>query len=206
MSNRSKRSEQIRYDTLRLLQCSPQISNTEIGRRVGVSRERVRQILGNRWGTARGVPLKIHCRECGTLIRAQDNYTAYKQHLCMKHFVPKRVQWVELTCEICSAPFWRTSSEIRSAKNQGQNKRFCSKYCLGKWAGDNYGFAIHGKHGGGWGVSRPYAERLTFTCEVCSKEFQIRKRAYDTGAHRGRFCSNACRVKEKVSRSGNQGG
>lgn len=117
----------------------------EIGEAVGVTRERVRQILNQH-----NLPTKAYrrfkygfdeCPRCGGTKRV-------KGETCKPCRQEIRPPWVTLTCIVCGNDFERIGAEHRAAiKNYPSHgeKVFCGRECLGSYAGKNYGFPAHKK-------------------------------------------------------------
>ena len=114
---------------------NPTASNSEIGRRLGLTRERVRQILGKEGiKTARKPRAGIFCKSCGKSLHD----ARAKGPLCLSCIVRSSI--VTLTCAYCSKAFPRTRRSIKPGKKRGQINFYCSRRCWGKVAGKLYGF------------------------------------------------------------------
>jgi len=106
----------------------PRGEAAEIARKLGCSRERVRQIMGVLGVRIAAPPLAlIDCAECGTLVKAN------KRGLCAD--CRRRLSLVELTCIVCGKEFQRRRKDyndfIRRVVARG--KRYgprCSRACL----------------------------------------------------------------------------
>lgn len=126
-----------------LRKSSPCLTAKEIGDKLGVSRERIRQILKrDSLPTLRYVS-KVYCANCGKRL-LHGNKTGYcKKCLPIIHSVP-------LVCDNCGKLFIRSQTEvIRDAKDSRYTGRvFCSKQCQGSYAGKRYGFAVHPENAG----------------------------------------------------------
>lgn len=122
-----------RSKVLALVHLDQYATQTQIARAVGVSRERVRQILkteGIAFGRYWGRP-KPTCPSCGKPM-------SYTSKSCRKCWEASRR--VILVCEMCGKSFSRKNSDINRAKKHGYKHIWCSKHCQGIWAGKNHGW------------------------------------------------------------------
>lgn len=111
----------------------------QIGDKVGLTRERVRQILnlGN-------LPTKhyhqdkrkmIACLNCGKPT-PNAKYCGFK---CSKGY-----NQIQLVCRQCGNMFYRTKSYVMTKGNNiHSHGDFCNKKCSGKYIGIHYGFGVH---------------------------------------------------------------
>ena len=116
---------------------NPQLKTAEIASQIGVSRERVHQILKKE-----GLPTNLfsgppHCRSCGKTL----SYVIRKSGLCLSCLKAQRHSQVYkiFICEICGRPFERPMNEVRAAEKYGRRIRWCSKQCQGKAFGKSAG-------------------------------------------------------------------
>lgn len=139
-----------------------------IGDRVGVTRERIRQILEEHYGTTkisgfifrdrlarligcsssylfslekRGVLNPIH----------RGSYYLYDREESEKAALAvarQKEHWAILVCDECGGTFERERSQVTFKTKKGQKLWFCSRYCFGKYAGEHYGFAAHPENAG----------------------------------------------------------
>ena len=128
-----------RQKVFEIRQEHPNKSATEIAIEVGISRERVRQIL-----TKLGLPTKVrnpyiprHCRDCGRILSKTT-----KGVLCFACFNLQRRKetLAELTCFQCRKTFYRSKALHNIKKEKGYKHTFCNRKCLGRWLGLNYGY------------------------------------------------------------------
>lgn len=136
-----------------------------IGNRVGVTRERVRQILKKHYGTTK-IPGLIYRDRLSKLLGCSADWLAglEKQgglnpiHIG-KHYLYDRDEaekamlavqkerqkeyWITLVCPECGKVFERERRYIIYRTRKGQKHWFCSRQCLGKFVGRNYGFTAH---------------------------------------------------------------
>ena len=101
---------------------------TEIARELGISRERVRQLLKRE-----GLPTsrKGLCSVCGNPTRRGTECHRHRKH-------PHTLQRVIIECHICGG-----TREMYLYDYKRPRKLpffFCSKHCYGKWLAANYGF------------------------------------------------------------------
>ena len=115
---------------LALRLANPQLRMVEIASQIGVSRERVRQILKRA-----GLPTKFlfdppQCKSCGQPLPGNIR----KSGLCLRCLIASRHPRVYTTfiCEICGRPFERRMGEVKRAQEHGFRIRWCSKACQGK--------------------------------------------------------------------------
>ncbi len=116
----------------------------DIGDKVGVTRERVRQILKRANLPTRHYIIKRHCAKCGVPVAGGVKYCAKCHH---------ELHHVKLICDTCGIMFERKLSHIlaypsrmnkrNSTLNMKQVGIFCTKKCFGKWAGNHFGFKTH---------------------------------------------------------------
>ena len=124
---------------LALRRQQPQLNATKIASQLGVSRERVRQILKKA-----GLPTSFssgprHCSSCGKRLF----YNVRKFGMCQSCLTASRHNQVYKTfvCELCGQPFERRMSEVRTAQKHGRRTRWCSKRCQVKSMGKAMGRA-----------------------------------------------------------------
>jgi endogenous inhibitor of DNA gyrase (YacG/DUF329 family) len=119
----------------------------EIGNRFGVTRERIRQLLVEHYGTTKLsnlVPRLEFARLIGhsddTLTRLEKEglvrpihygfyylYDLKDKDRVSKLLIPHRIVKIERTCEVCGVKFYRRASGIRPSSPG----KFCSKHCQG---------------------------------------------------------------------------
>lgn len=118
------------------------MSFAEIGRRVGVSRERVRKIVRSRGSLARKREKRkeLICPECGKVFTAWPSRIKGGRRFCSCQCA-QRARWrggkspiLVFKCEVCGQSYARKLYQLR-----GRPPRFCSRQCQGKWVGSNFG-------------------------------------------------------------------
>ena len=89
----------------------------------------------------------ILCLNCDKLMK-HNSFNRYS-HFCSKT-CSNAYRWIPIECLECGKIFKRRQTEIlyrfshsQLGNNKTQQQVFCSRRCLGKWAGHNYGFAVH---------------------------------------------------------------
>ncbi|UCG83517.1 MAG: hypothetical protein JSW38_01480 [Dehalococcoidia bacterium] len=130
----------VRESARRIIEVNPDLSYAEIGRLLGVSRERIRQVVGvrrrhARIGQACGKRLKLsrssfaknayyrgYCPECWALEKERRSLEHYRL----------------FTCEYCGNRFARKASAVKRQLKRGQRIRWCSKRCQGHWLASRY--------------------------------------------------------------------
>lgn len=130
----------IKDSARRISEVNPSLSYAEIARLLGVSRERVRQVVGR----PRRRP--VHCRVCGARIKVMQSgvtQTAYRERYCGKCWkVEKERRRAEhrlhFTCEVCGKTFSRKAGAVRRQLRLGQRIRWCGRRCQGRWLAANY--------------------------------------------------------------------
>ncbi len=109
---------------------NPCISASSIARRVGVSRERVRQILTDEGLSTRRYIQKYVCAGCGKI----TNNTRFCSRKCRHEYYNPQVE-----CYQCHKLFRRKASQLYSPR-QLHKYYFCSKHCQGVWLSKEYGW------------------------------------------------------------------
>ncbi len=131
----------VRDSTNRILQVNPTLTYAEIGRLLGVSRERIRQIAGQHRRTPKA------CKVCGRKIQVRHSgvtQTAYRLRYCAdcwSQAMQKRreAHLVQCACEVCGKTFSRTEGTVRRMERRGHRVRWCSRRCQGRWLGGQQG-------------------------------------------------------------------
>ena len=112
-----------------------------IGDKVGVSRERVRQILKSAGEHTKAWRPKRLCANCGKkLIHRYHPANDRKERFCSKECY-SQYHHITLECELCHKFFRRVISEILHYDDASHryNHTFCSRQCFGRWLGLHYG-------------------------------------------------------------------
>lgn len=119
-----------------------------IAKENGVSRERVRQILTRAYEETQApcyhprLPLRPVCQRCGQGLTYWEVYRSKgKTAQCL--VCDREARQVLLTCSLCGEPFLRAAYLVRAAAKQGYKFAFCTKRCLGTYAGEHYGYIAH---------------------------------------------------------------
>ena len=125
----------VRESARRMIEVNPDLSYAEIGRILGVSRERIRQVIGvrrrkvracqacgkklklSRSGLAKSAYYRGYCPECWTLEKERRRLEHYRSFIC----------------EYCGTTFTRKASAVKRQLKRGQRVRWCSKQCQGRW-------------------------------------------------------------------------
>lgn len=121
---------------------------TELAEQLGISRERVRQLVNElHLRHLLGVRMRkgpALCTECGESL---GRHTPIKEgQLCQKCYykeLEKRKR--TLVCDTCGKEFKRKLSEVNANIKNKYKHTFCSRRCFGKWVGNTYGFGVHKK-------------------------------------------------------------
>lgn len=119
----------VKSKVLEILEENPSIPYSIIGDRVGVTRERVRQIAQKNGYPPRTGVLKLKtCPVCGKTFNTRNLYCSPE---CGYEARRKRVA---VNCHQCGKPIERTPGNMRSRSG----KYFCNRVCFGKWTGENH--------------------------------------------------------------------
>lgn len=136
-----------------------------IGNRIGVTRERVRQILEEHYGTTKISGL-IPRSQLGKLLGSSGTQLARLErqgvldpiHIGRRYLYDRdeveqaalliiqirQATWIRFICPECGKVFERERSCVTyRTTRKGQEHWFCSRQCLGKFVGRNYGFTAH---------------------------------------------------------------
>lgn len=127
----------VKDSALRILRVNPLLSYAEVGRLLGVSRERIRQVAGQSRREAK------YCDACGVRIRMLHDgvtQTAYYRGFCHDCWTAEKARrrgehHRTFICECCGAQFTRSVGVARRQEEMGRRIRWCSKQCQGKWLG-----------------------------------------------------------------------
>ena len=104
----------VRHKVVELAINDDKLSQAGIARLVGVTGERVRQIL------------------------IEENLYRPRQLKIIIPSPPKPSKYATYVCEWCGKSYERKISAQKRT-----NHWFCSRLCFGKWLGNNYGFGVH---------------------------------------------------------------
>jgi transcription elongation factor Elf1 len=106
------------------------ITMSEIAKRVGVSRQRVYQILHKDGFPTKRRVLKnqYECLVCGA---------ASEHKFCSKEC---KINWkqIPVVCTRCGKLFLRNRNQLLNNYRRHNDALFCSKHCSGKWLSENY--------------------------------------------------------------------
>ena len=126
---------------------NPCATLAQIGIEFDITRERVRQILAeHNLPTSHYIQRTFICNQCGKEYYRLGS-PCDTQLFCSLQCKHNYYRSPTLICEVCGKPFQRLIAEIRAAINRnGLRHVFCSRQCMGKWFGKNYGFGIFPEH------------------------------------------------------------
>ncbi len=130
VAERTKKAEVLAL----IAQSGDSVSLAEIGRRVGLSRERVRQIARKEGFAARsrGEQPELVCHECGKVFTVWSSRIERGRRFCSHECAYQvqrgpRVERLTFRCEFCTQTYTRKASEVK------RGTRFCSKRCQCRW-------------------------------------------------------------------------
>lgn len=116
-----------------------------MGEKLGITRERVRQILkAHNIPTRRYLTLKQRGLECPRCLGEKKKV----QEICTPCYRIEKPNYYTLTCIVCSKEFQRKGSTHRRAMEYYPGKGeivFCGRKCFGHYAGTNFGWPVHKK-------------------------------------------------------------
>lgn len=119
----------------------------EIGECVGVSRERVRQVLNKaQLRTRAWSDLLRICPNCDKEFQATNRKSIHCSRSCQAQFT-----WIPIICDTCGVLFYRRQSVLMANLRNPNHSfgytgehYFCSRSCFAKWLGENHGFGRRG--------------------------------------------------------------
>ena len=136
---RPPRGSVVRKQVIELRSANLSMTMSEIARRVGMSRQRVFQILQEE-----GLPTKhcvnikkYQCLECG----------AVSPHKFCSDECKKKWQQIPIICNGCGKLFFRNVTQFLHNYRKHNHALFCSNNCAHKWLVEMYGFKSNGNLG-----------------------------------------------------------
>ncbi len=121
---------------IRFRKDNPCMSCASIARKVGVSRERVRQLLARSHLRTR-VKVSKTCSGCGKRLSYNTITGLCRQCLSAQAHIT-------LVCDYCGKEFTRLACMLTyQIGKRGYQHVYCNRKCVGKVAGEKYGFAAH---------------------------------------------------------------
>ena len=106
-----------------LRKTDPRITQAEMARRIGVSKERVRQILRKKGMAAVPDPLTATCQHCGKKIHPNRSFCNQECRSTHSH--------TALICSECGRSYTIRRNVLNSRKKRGTRHNFCSRRCMG---------------------------------------------------------------------------
>jgi RNase P subunit RPR2 len=115
-----------------ILDENPQQTLRMVAQQVGVTHQRVQQIV-QKLGLIQGVtPRRPHCHKCGKPIQYRS-----KSGMCRSC---GKLPDYTFTCEQCGNEKTISGNDYNTRKrNPAGGPRFCDRQCFGQWAGKTYG-------------------------------------------------------------------
>ena len=122
---------------------NPFMTMSDIARLVGISRQRVFQILQQEGLPTRHFIRQINkyqykCLECGKI-----SANKFCSEECQKQW-----QQIPVVCTRCGKLFSRDVHKFLAAYRDHGDTIFCSRNCQSKWIGERYGFRSYPDHSG----------------------------------------------------------
>lgn len=114
---------------VRLRNKYPLMSNAEIGRQVGVSRDYVGDILKKNNLITR-VPHKPHIKYCEICGNPRDKWRRFPVCSPKCRFLYFRIR---VTCSYCKIDFYLKRGEIAQRHRRGYNNIYCSQSCFRRY-------------------------------------------------------------------------
>ena len=113
---------------VRLRNQHPLMSNADIGRRVGVSRAYVFNILKAN-DLVTNVPHKLHIKHCAICGNVMNN--RLPSLTCSQHcrFLYNRIK---VKCSYCTVEFYLRRSEVAQRYGRGHKNIYCSRLCYNR--------------------------------------------------------------------------
>jgi hypothetical protein len=136
---RPLRGSDTRKQVRKLRSANLSMTMSEIAKRVGMSRQRVFQILREE-----GLPTKhcviikkYQCLECG----------AVSPHKFCSDECKKKWREIPIICNGCGKLFFRDVTQFLHNYRKHNHALFCSRNCANRWLGETYGFKSNGNLG-----------------------------------------------------------
>ncbi len=131
-----------RYLVTEIRRNDPKVPASTMAKDLGISRERVRQLLKELGLKTNILKCGKRCPECGQKISSQSK-------LCRVCFLQKRFlgSRVNLLCDSCGKRFLRLRSEWKTSRIKGYRFTFCNRRCQGHYLGIHSGFGNRRKNG-----------------------------------------------------------
>ena len=122
-------------------QKNPCATLQQISDEVGVTRERVRQILRDVGLPTAHLVRRYVCLSCGTVLPLRCRKFCNRQ--CQHNYTH-----IKVACDYCGTlREYRVKELINHIeKGQKQEHYWCSKRCQGKWLAENHGFSVYPEH------------------------------------------------------------
>jgi len=129
-----------RIQAIAMRKIFPCYSASRIAKDIGVSRERIRQILTEEDLPRNKIDLPRFCLYCGSQIQRQTSKsgTWINKVFCNQE-CRKKYHNIPVCCSQCERIFMRKASKVLSYESRPVNLVFCSRYCHGVWLGNHYG-------------------------------------------------------------------
>lgn len=116
---------------IELRKATPCLTLQEVGDKLGVSRERVRQLLNRAELPTMHYKVTNRCSKCGVEVPKSNRSGLCKECKEESHRVP-------LICDQCGELFYRGQHQVIS-QSQPHTGYYCSRQCYGKYFGIHYG-------------------------------------------------------------------
>lgn len=121
-----------RVDVLELTIRNPYMTGVEVGRLVGISRERVRQLRNEMGLPTRAVARSSYCPHCG------NPFPAWKQQMFCSRLCRRNSTLIPVPCEACGKINFYNRKRVTCLQSKGKQQHFwCDYKCRGVSLGKN---------------------------------------------------------------------
>ena len=129
-------SKTLQINIIRRRRTNPCATLEEIGTQYDVTKEYVRQVLSNAGKPTRAYHQTYLCIQCGKDMGTRKKLFCNRQ--CFHDY-----SHIKIACTYCGKFGKYRAKQLVRRIEHGQHSLdlfFCSKFCQGKWLGENYGF------------------------------------------------------------------
>ena len=126
------------------------MSMSEIGRSIGISRQRVFQILQEEGLPTKHLVKPVNKDQYSCLVCGKISTNKFCSNECQKQY-----RQIPIVCTRCGKLFFRDVHQFLANYRDHSDIVFCSRNCQSRWIGAHYGFKSHPNHSGP-GVKRKH--------------------------------------------------